>query len=124
MQGKQTGKKGGNNTGEEEIQPPKEWTKEEEQALRDAHEVFGESWDAILKSKRFKAIFAGRVEYMLRNKWRYMKAQDAMEKAVLSVSPYNLFNLLKDVNCTLADTVVGLKSANQKLDAMVEILKK
>jgi hypothetical protein len=62
MQGKKTGEKGSNNTGE----PPKEWTKEEEQALRDAHEVFGDSWGAILKSKRFKGIFAGRVDYMLR----------------------------------------------------------
>jgi len=65
MQGKKSGNKGSNNPGEE-IQPPKEWTKEEEQALRDAHEVFGESWGAVLKSKRFKAIFAGRLEYMLR----------------------------------------------------------
>jgi hypothetical protein len=62
MQGKKTGEKGSNNTGE----PPKEWTKEEEQALRDAHEVFRDSWGAILKSKRFKGIFAGRVDYMLR----------------------------------------------------------
>jgi hypothetical protein len=59
---RKAGEKGCNNTGE----PPKEWTKEEKQALRDAHEVFGDSWGAILKSKTFKGIFAGRVDYMLR----------------------------------------------------------
>ncbi|KAK2458095.1 hypothetical protein QL285_005293 [Trifolium repens] len=96
MQGKKTGEKGSNNTGE----PPKEWTKEEEQALRDAHEVFGDSWGAILKSNRFKGIFAGRVDYMLR------------------------FQLLQDVNCTLVDTVIGLDSANKKLDTLAAMLKK